>query len=76
MHTLDDTLGKHLFQSTLPLRGATVTAAPRMKPVQISIHTPLAGSDEAGRRVWRGVGLISIHTPLAGSDFRHCFLLA
>ena len=37
--------------------------------VEISIHTPLAGSDAVGRIVPE-VRAISIHTPLAGSD-RH-----
>ena len=34
---------------------------------RISIHTPLAGSDESGVRVM-DTTKISIHTPLAGSD--------
>ena len=34
----------------------------------ISIHTPLAGSDEAGAAVLVKADVISIHTPLAGSD--------
>ena len=34
-----------LFQSTLPLRGATDTYLSSRRLVVISIHTPLAGSD-------------------------------
>ncbi|EFT83507.1 hypothetical protein HMPREF0620_0512 [Parascardovia denticolens DSM 10105 = JCM 12538] len=34
-----------LFQSTLPLRGATPEHAPGRHPCPISIHAPLAGSD-------------------------------
>ena len=77
------------FQSTLPLRGATWDAptcfpsttnfnphspcGERLQPVldddsaEISIHTPLAGSDESKRKNTNH-GYISIHTPLAGSD--------
>ena len=34
------------FQSTLPLRGATVDDDDLVVAVEISIHTPLAGSDD------------------------------
>ena len=60
-----------IFQSTLPLRGATVAGGINDKTHVISIHTPLAGSDlrwSAGSDEMP----ISIHTPLAGSDLR-CF---
>ena len=40
--------------------------------VEISIHTPLAGSDEAGAAVLVKADVISIHTPLAGSDSLLC----
>ena len=35
------------FQSTLPLRGATIGGFEHFVPAEISIHTPLAGSDNA-----------------------------
>ena len=35
----------------------------------ISIHTPLAGSDQTAGLQARGQVAISIHTPLAGSDY-------
>ena len=59
-----------IFQSTLPLRGATVVIADNPHCCLISIHTPLAGSDRqpADHAVGRH---ISIRTPLAGSD-RQC----
>ena len=43
------------FQSTLPLRGATVSPIFLLRPPVISIHTPLAGSDrrQPGRRSQR-----------------------
>ena len=56
-----------LFQSTLPMRGATQKWDDVYRQIVISIHTPHAGSD------WRWKGEkednhISIHTPHAGSD--------
>ncbi len=57
-----------VFQSTLPLRGATGC---HLQPVcghLISIHAPLAGSDDEKTR-HNQYGNISIHAPLAGSDF-------
>ena len=36
------------FQSTLPLRGVTVDDQARLHVQRISIHTPLAGSDDIG----------------------------
>ena len=36
---------EHQFQSTLPLRGATGAVDFRITGFNISIHTPLAGSD-------------------------------
>ena len=57
------------FQSTLPLRGATWFFTTAKLLFQISIHTPLAGSDQPGVTI-SNVIVISIHTPLAGSDFQ------
>ena len=79
-----------VFQSTLPLRGATAEFCPRCRTlwyfnphspcgerllgiravvvlVRISIHTPLAGSDDTTTPAV-AANTISIHTPLAGSD--------
>ena len=64
---LSSTFEMDEFQSTLPLRGATRFGEEGRAERQISIHTPLAGSDLA----WRAENHrrnISIHTPLAGSD--------
>ena len=56
-----------VFQSTHPLRGATVITEPYDANVGISIHAPLAGCDETvtyeKARLY-----ISIHAPLAGCD--------
>ena len=57
-----------VFQSTLPLRGATAYRFSIDETLIISIHTPLAGSDVCGRISVDGE-FISIHTPLAGSDY-------
>ena len=91
-------LGKNLmtalFQSTLPMRGATrlilqfwkhkgdfnphspCGERPSSSPflsiaVDISIHTPHAGSDAAYRKKYYEEN-ISIHTPHAGSDPYSC----
>ncbi len=58
-----------LFQSTLPMRGATKMGARHGQQTTISIHTPHAGSDNPTRYAGRPRGGISIHTPHAGSDF-------
>ena len=62
------------FQSTLPLRGATRHVRNQQAHRAISIHTPLAGSDQA-QDDDDGADGISIHTPLAGSDFTSMRLL-
>ena len=56
-----------LFQSALPLRGATQFGVCLGNMFVISIRAPLAGSDHA-RLVAPGSGSISIRAPLAGSD--------
>ena len=56
-----------LFQSTLPMRGATNVYHISRSKLSISIHTPHAGSDQ--RAIYcLYYKLISIHTPHAGSD--------
>ena len=39
---------ERLFQSTLPMRGATAEIRARFIAARISIHTPHAGSDDVG----------------------------
>ena len=60
------------FQSTLPLRGATSFAFTVSPNGDISIHAPLAGSDDLGKHLVSHPTLISIHAPLAGSDPTDC----
>ena len=56
-----------LFQSTLPMRGATITCGKCGSHDGISIHAPHAGSDKSQQNHSRYVR-ISIHAPHAGSD--------
>ena len=56
-----------LFQSTLPLRGATCCGQSSDRWINISIHAPLTGSDTK-KPVLSGIRGISIHAPLTGSD--------
>ena len=57
-----------IFLSTLPSRGATGAYLTAYLGDLISIHAPLAGSDEDIDHLYPD-RLISIHAPLAGSDF-------
>ena len=58
---------QRLFQSTLPLRGATGCHFCRRPLEWISIHAPLTGSDPR-RTTCPSRIRISIHAPLTGSD--------
>ena len=55
------------FQSTLPLRGATIEGVNDDLPDLISIHAPLTGSDALALILVLNP-VISIHAPLTGSD--------
>ena len=55
------------FQSTLPLRGATISALGQSPHVQISIHTPLAGSDLDAMRISSRKMLFQSTLPLRGA---------
>ena len=68
LHTTFDSKVLSLFQSTLPLRRATRGFVHDAIRDEISIHTPLAGSDQAAQARLASKR-ISIHTPLAESDF-------
>ena len=56
------------FQSTLPVRGATIASRSSRFPHVISIHAPRAGSDQRIRFIQTISRRISIHAPRAGSD--------
>ena len=59
-----------VFQSMLPVRGATIRRRCYGESRYISIHAPRAGSDCEARPRY-GLTAISIHAPRAGSDRRH-----
>ena len=56
-----------VFQSTLPVRGATVDDRTLTKALEISIHAPRTGSDQAYYDALDAQE-ISIHAPRTGSD--------
>ena len=51
------------FQSTLPLRGATMGGSEGQTGSPISIHTPLAGSDSASTTCWTTNTYFNPHSP-------------
>ena len=57
-----------LFQSTLPVKGATRGDYTLRRVPAISIHAPCEGSDIRARLQRDRIG-ISIHAPCEGSDF-------
>ena len=61
-----------LFQSTHPLRGATLIIKVRKYIPNISIHAPLAGCDVDKLAKEESLkAKISIHAPLAGCDKKY-----
>ena len=59
---------RKLFQSTLPMRGETLSSLPRLLIYTISIHSPHAGRDVLDGTNTTRVFWISIHSPHAGRD--------
>ena len=55
------------FQSTLPMKGATLLGALIVKRIIVSIHAPNEGSDRTKRNA-DGRQSVSIHAPNEGSD--------
>ena len=60
----------HLFQPTLPARGATNEQVVAKCVVLISTHAPRTGSDKILRAVFTAHTRISTHAPRTGSDCR------
>ena len=58
------------FQSTRPLRGATVTANADERVYGISIHAPLAGRDLAAVAGWIKKKIFQSTRPLRGATYR------
>ena len=66
---IDASLGfLKIFQSTHPLRDATVSASELISKQQISIHAPLTGCDSEYKEPIKLSKVISIHAPLTGCD--------
>ena len=59
------------FQSTHPVRGATVCGGRQQHADGISIHAPREGCDQS-RHQFIGGDFISIHAPREGCDSRPC----
>jgi len=60
-------VGVRMFQSTLPVKGATELLGCSILPDEVSIHAPSEGSDPGIQR--RPISLVvSIHAPSEGSD--------
>ena len=57
-----------IFQSTLPVWGATNTSDGLTVAALISIHAPRVGSDGLLGVRWESCQDISIHAPRVGSD--------
>ena len=64
-----------IFQSTLPVGGATLSQVERWLFPLISIHAPRGGSDRL-RCVVVQINVISIHAPRGGSDPVPLFITA
>ena len=60
---------RFLFQSTLPVGGATWHSTVLLRSFAISIHAPRGGSDLKRRNYYGRHYHISIHAPRGGSDF-------
>ena len=56
-----------LFQSTLPMKGATFTLWGGGQSYKVSIHAPNEGSDDMSNMISVASG-VSIHAPNEGSD--------
>ena len=56
-----------MFQSTRPMRGATLRSVIFDKKLRVSIHSPHAGLDDIAALLRQPRG-VSIHAPRAGRD--------
>src|SRR5699024_8433460 len=60
----------HTFQSTLPLRGATITGRKIRHPYIISIHAPLTGSDKIAWAMMPQSGYFNPRSPYGERQLR------
>ena len=69
LRSMPSSISAREFQSTLPVRGATLSFLLMIVSLyQISIHAPRAGSDLPVSQQFSSPRAISIHAPRAGSD--------
>ena len=66
---MDGTTVYEIFQSTLPVRGATAETAELAKAIEFQSTLPVRGAT-ADLKNFNFNGLISIHAPREGSDGR------
>ena len=59
---------RDLFQSTLPVRGATLQAFIKRMNDEFQSTLPVRGATTGGKYIKCGFGKISIHAPREGSD--------
>ena len=64
-----------VFQSTLPMRGATTVLRQSSRPRHISIHTPHAGSDQKGGKHNGSNQYFNPHSPCGERLLRHASCL-
>ena len=63
--------GGKVFQSTLPVGGATPGLPQRGRRVCISIHAPRGGSDAAQHGTRKGAGQFQSTLPVGGATYRN-----
>jgi len=66
-HNFTPTNARPEFQSTLPVKGATLGGTENPPTISVSIHAPSEGSDEKGGKRPQ-LRFVSIHAPSEGSD--------
>ena len=60
---IDQISGRNLFQSTLPVWGATKAMQFNSQEAEISIHAPRVGSDSSGKSWWSWPGHFNPRSP-------------
>ena len=61
------------FQSTLPVKGATILFSPFIESANISIHAPREGSDHGCPRCIVCIGLFQSTLPVKGATAESCY---
>ena len=74
MDELKKLCGEAGFQSTLPMRGATIVPDPVCTSCSISIHAPHAGSDDVSSKTTYKEWLFQSTLPMRGATCCSCYL--